>query len=167
MSLLGGGGGVKNGVRAELESVGQSRRELFEITGQWSGRLVIRDCVTDTVVEEIDLADVPATEVRGIHAGDMQRVYAEKTVIEEAQRDIRRAEKLAGVEWRPTVFFRQTRESREFELLARAIPDPDARRLECVRTAGVWEFVGAEAAEALISESVYHHDLEPTGQIPA
>ncbi|KAI0803838.1 Oxysterol-binding protein [Xylaria sp. FL0064] len=186
-SLLGGGGGVKNAVRAELESVKEPRRKLFEITGQWSGRLVIRDCVSDTVVEEFDVADVPTSEVRvrpveeqspwesrrawaavsdGIRAGDMQRVCAKKSEIEEAQRDIRRAEKLAGVE-RSSVFFCKNGESREFELLAQAIPDPEARRLECDRTAGVWEFVGAEAAEALISEGVYHRDLEPTGQRPA
>ncbi|KAI1272677.1 Oxysterol-binding protein [Xylaria sp. FL0933] len=186
-SLLGGGGGVKNAVRAELESVGEPRRKLFEITGQWSGRLVIRDCVADAVIEEFDVADVPTSELcvrpveeqspwesrrawaavsEGIRAGDMQRVCAEKSEIEEAQRDIRRAEKLAGVEW-STVFFRKNAESREFELLAQAIPDPEARRLECDRTAGVWEFVGADAAEALISEGVYHRDLEPTGQRPA
>ncbi|KAI1366648.1 Oxysterol-binding protein [Xylaria arbuscula] len=196
------GGGSRNSVRAEVvcvrENEGESggggggggkggRRKLFEVTGQWSGRLVFRDCVKDEVIEEFDVADVPASEVRvkpieeqspwesrrawagvaeGIRAGDMRRVCAEKAEIEEAQRDIRRAEEMAGDECRwSTVFFREMQESREFEVLASVIPDPEARRLLKDKTAGVWEFVGPEVAERLISRGVYHRSLEPRGQV--
>ncbi|KAI1427141.1 Oxysterol-binding protein [Xylaria sp. FL1777] len=179
------GGGARNTVRAELTTVRHPHRKLFEITGQWSGRLVIRDCATDTVIDDFHVANMPTNEIHvrprdrqspwesrrawagvgdGIRAGDMQRVCAEKKEIEEAQRDMRRAQEIVHAEW-PTVFFCEKAESPEFEVLARAIPDTEARKLERDRTAGVWEFVGADAAEALISEGVYHQSLEPTGQI--
>ncbi|KAI0509615.1 Oxysterol-binding protein [Xylaria bambusicola] len=185
------GGGMKNSVRAELISVREEEgreekgRKLFEVTGQWSGRLVIRDCVADMVLEEFDVADIPTSEARvkpleeqspwesrrawagvaeGIRAGDMKRVCAEKAEIEEAQRDIRRAEEMTDAKW-SSVFFRAMNDSREFEVLAGAIPNAEARRLLQDRTAGVWEFVGADTAEAFISEGVYHRSLEPTGQI--
>ncbi|KAI1307480.1 Oxysterol-binding protein [Xylaria venustula] len=182
---LGLGGGTKNSVRAELVNVREQGRRLFEVTGQWSGRLVIRDCATGDVVEDFDVADVPTAELRvrpieeqspwesrrawagvaeGIRAGDMQRVYAAKTELEEAQREIRRAQEMTGVEW-PTMFFCRTGENPEFEVLARAIPDPEAKELKAERTGGVWEFVGAKTSEALIAEGVYHESLEPTRQI--
>ncbi|TGJ83383.1 hypothetical protein E0Z10_g5399 [Xylaria hypoxylon] len=177
-------GGARNSVRAELKSV-RDGGKVFEVTGQWSGRLAIRDCATDTLIDEFDVAEVPTSEIRvppletqspwesqrawqgvagGIREGDMRRVSAEKKEIEEAQREIRSAQEMAHVEW-PTVFFHAAAESREFEVLARAIPDPAVRDLARDRTAGAWAFVGVEAAEALISEGVYHRSLEPTGQI--
>ncbi|KAI0967817.1 hypothetical protein F4678DRAFT_482842 [Xylaria arbuscula] len=154
---LGFSSDAKNSVRAELVSVRDEGRKLFEVTGQWSGRLIVRDCATGDVVEDFDVADVPTCELRvrpfeeqspwesrrawagvaeGIRAGDMQRVYAAKTEIEEAQREIRRAEEMTGAEW-PTMFFRRTEENAEFEVLARAIPDPEARELQLDRTAAL------------------------------
>ncbi|KAI0545881.1 Oxysterol-binding protein [Xylaria curta] len=183
------GGSKKNTVRAELARVprdGEGRVEiLYEVTGQWSGRLNITECATGSVLEDFDVDDVPMSEIQtrpleeqspwesrrawrgvieGIRAGDMDRVHVEKKRIEEAQRQIRKVEKLIGIEW-PTVFFRPVAESPEFSLLAQAIPDPTARELARDRTAGVWQFVGPGAAEELISEGVYHRSLEPTGQI--
>ncbi|KAI0468939.1 Oxysterol-binding protein [Xylaria cf. heliscus] len=185
-------GGERNCVRAELvrlprdgENENGEGKMLYEITGQWSGRLTVTECATGAVLEEFDVDDVPRSEIRtlpieeqspwesrrawrgvveGIRKGDMGRVHAEKKKIEEAQRRMRKAEELVGAEW-PAVFFRRVSESPEFERLARAIPDPGARELACDKTAGVWEFVGPDAAEALISEGVYHRDLEPTSPI--
>ncbi|KAI0455824.1 Oxysterol-binding protein [Xylaria acuta] len=185
------GAGKRNSVRAELARIppregeeGNGKGEvLYEVTGQWSGRLTITEVATGAVVDAFDVDDVPLNEIRtlptekqspwesrrawrgvveGIRAGDLERVRVEKKTIEEAQRQIRKAEKQTGAEW-PAIFFRPTAESPEFELLARDIPDPAARELAQDRTAGVWEFVGPGAAEALISEGVYHRALEPTG----
>ncbi|KAI0403109.1 Oxysterol-binding protein [Xylaria palmicola] len=179
--------GARNGVRATLArardgGAGVGER-LFEVTGQWSGRLTVRACDTGAVVEEFDVDDVAAGEMalrplaeqspwesrrawrgvaEGIRAGDMECVRVEKGEIEEAQRQMRRAEARAGAEW-PAAFFRAAAECPEFELLARAIPDPAAREIALDKTAGAWEFVGSGAAEALISEGVYHQGLEPTG----
>ncbi|KAI1122220.1 Oxysterol-binding protein [Nemania abortiva] len=182
--------GTGNAVRAEVRCVRKGEeghgdgKKVFEVTGQWDGRLTTWECVTGTVVETFHVDEIPARELRvepveaqspwesrrawagvyeGIRAGDMSRVRAEKNKIEEAQRQIREAERRANAEW-PAVFFRRAKESPEFAILSRAIPDPEARELAPDRTAGVWEFVGFDAAEALIEEGIYHRALEPTGQ---
>lgn len=175
-------------MRAELARIpgGEEKGEiLYTITGQWSGRLTITECATDTIVEDFDVGHVPLSEIRtlplaeqspwesrrawrgvveGIYEGDMDRVHVEKRKIEEAQRQMRKAEELIGAEW-SAVFFRSAQDSPGFSLLARAIPDPAARELAPDRTTGVWEFVGTAAAESLICEGVYHRGLEPTGQV--
>ncbi|KAI0204062.1 Oxysterol-binding protein [Astrocystis sublimbata] len=185
------GGSKKNCVRAELariprEGDGQGKAEvLYEITGQWTGRLTITDCVTGKVVEDFHVDDIPLSKiktlpaeeqspwesrrawrgvVKGIRSGNLEHIAAEKKEIEDAQRQIRQAEEQAGVHW-PSVFFRHVSQSPEFDLLARAIPDPAARDIAQDMTEGVWAFVGVDAAEELISEGVYHRSLEPTGQL--
>ncbi|KAI3321558.1 Oxysterol-binding protein [Xylariaceae sp. AK1471] len=179
------GAGPKNSVRAELTNVREGGKKVFEVTGQWNGRLTVRDGVDGSVIEEFDVDDVPLSKVKvqpvekqspwesrrawakvmeGIRKGNMNMVISEKNKIEEAQRQMRQVEKRLGSQW-PTMFFRKETDSREFALLAKAIPDHKVRELWQNRTAGVWKFVGIEPAEASISEGVYHRNLEPIGQI--
>ncbi|KAI0838145.1 Oxysterol-binding protein [Hypoxylon sp. FL0890] len=179
------GYGAKNSLHAEVSNIRDSGRTLFEISGQWNGRLTITDATDGTKVEDFDIEDVPLTELRtkslkqqspwesrrawskvveGIVAVDMQIVNNEKNAIENAQRDMRAAEEQAGVEW-PRLFFGNNDNSQEFALLAKTIPDEAARDLDTEQTAGVWKFVGVKPAEALLSDGVYHRSLEPTGQV--
>ncbi|KAH9994741.1 Oxysterol-binding protein [Xylariaceae sp. FL0662B] len=177
--------GSRNSVRAEVSSIRDGGRVLFEISGQWSGRLTVKDVVHGTVMEEFDVDDEPLTELKikpleeqspwesrrawskvieGIHAGDMRLIGDEKNKIEDAQREIRLAEEKVGIEW-PRLFFQQCDQSEEYTLLARAIPDEAVTNLSQERTAGTWKFIGVGPAEALIDEGIYHRSLEPTGQV--
>ncbi|KAI3339607.1 hypothetical protein F4824DRAFT_498303 [Ustulina deusta] len=65
-----GGGGEENTVRAELarsprEGDGEEKGEiLYNVTGQWSGRLTITECATGAVLEAFDVDDIPLIEIR-------------------------------------------------------------------------------------------------------
>ncbi|OTA92934.1 hypothetical protein M434DRAFT_12016 [Hypoxylon sp. CO27-5] len=177
--------GVRNSVHAEISNIRDGGRILFEISGQWNGKLTITDTTNDNEFEGFYVDDVPLMELRtkqvdeqnpwesrrawcrvveGIAAGDMHAVRNEKNMIENAQRDMRAAEEQVDLEW-PRLFFMNDDNSQEFALLAKAISDEEARSLNIERTAGVWKFVGVSPAEALLCDGNYHASLEPTGQI--
>ncbi|KAK8043360.1 hypothetical protein PG993_005790 [Apiospora rasikravindrae] len=186
---MGKSGGARNSVRATLVNLREKSRPLFEVAGQWNGHLQVKDLRQEgsPVIEEFHVDKVARSELRirpiseqspwesrrawagvhaGIRAGNLQKVSVAKTDIEEGQRAIRRAEKQAGVEW-PRMFFRQTQGDQEYEVLARAIPDPEQRRLQLDRTNGVWKFIGVVAAERLLEAGGggFHRGLAPTGQL--
>ncbi|KAI1875895.1 uncharacterized protein JN550_001391 [Neoarthrinium moseri] len=177
--------GTKNSVHAELSNVRDNGKVLFEISGQWNGTLSVKDLVNGGKPEEIDVDAVPYTELHvkpveeqnawesrrawrgvidGIDSGDMHLISEEKNNIEEAQRAMRKAEKEAVVEW-PRIFFHQSGSDEEFDVLSRAVPDDAARNIAQDRTAGVWKFIGIDAAERLLKNGIYHTSLEPTGQV--
>ncbi|KAI4604385.1 hypothetical protein KJ359_000523 [Pestalotiopsis sp. 9143b] len=179
------GFGTKNCVSAELRNIRDGDKVLYELEGQWNGRLTIKDCVQGSNVEEFDVDDVPHTELRvkpleeqspwesrkawvevleGIRTGDMHAVNDSKNQIEEAQREIRQVESEAGAEWH-RVFFTKTDSHEEFDVLAAPIPDKDAKNLGKERTAGVWKFIGIDAAEKILESGNFHSSLEPTGQV--
>ncbi|KAI0119811.1 Oxysterol-binding protein [Daldinia grandis] len=182
-SLL--GSGKKNSVHAEISSVRDGGRAIFEVTGQWNDRLTIIDSTSGKQIDDFHVDDVSLTElqtkpleeqsswesrkawakvVEGISAGSMHVVSDEKSRIEDAQREMRAAEESVGVEW-PRLFFQNSDDSnQEFALLAKIIPDQTARSLHQDRTAGVWKFIGVGAAEALLSDGIFHRSLAPTGQ---
>ncbi|KAI0147419.1 Oxysterol-binding protein [Xylariaceae sp. FL1272] len=181
------GTGTKNSVRAELTNIRESGKKLFEVSGQWNGRLEVKDCVSGKVVEKFDVSDVPISELKvkdidaqspwesrrawkgvkeGIRDGNMEMISREKNELEEAQRELRDAEAEVGIEW-PRVFFRNSDDCQEFDLLAQTIPDSGIRKLDQSRTAGVWRFIGVAAAESLIEDGVFHEGLEPKGQVVA
>lgn len=180
------GFGTKNCVSAELSNIRDGGNVIYGVDGQWNGNLIIKDSSTGTKIEEFDVDDVPYTELKvkpiaeqspwesrrawgpvlkGLEAGDLQMINDEKSQIEEAQREMRAAEEQAGVEWH-RVFFQNSDTNEEFDILARAIPDLEAKSLRKARTAGVWKFVGVAAAERILESGVYHTALEPTGQEP-
>ncbi|KAI0125329.1 hypothetical protein BJ170DRAFT_703408 [Xylariales sp. AK1849] len=168
------GVGTKNSVRAEVRNIRENGKLLFEIEGQWNGTLTVKDRVKGSKVEQFEVDDIPYTELKvkplenqspwesrrawksvisGITAGEMKTVSNAKDSIEEAQREMRAAEEKAGVDWH-RVFFTNTDSHHEFEILSRAIPTQAAKSLEQGRTAGVWKFIGVNAAERLLDEGV-------------
>jgi oxysterol-binding protein-related protein 9/10/11 len=182
--IWGTGTSTKNCFYAVMTNVKEGGKDVYEITGQWTGNVTVRNVVDGTVVDEFHVDDIPSSEVRvrpiekqspwesrrawakvaeGIRRGDMSAVVSEKIKIEEAQRQIREAKQRIGGEW-PTVFFQRVKESCEFAHLARGLPHPHLRELDVKRTAGAWQFIGFQAAEDLIKKGAYHHALEPTGQ---
>ncbi|KAI1080553.1 hypothetical protein F5B20DRAFT_539724 [Whalleya microplaca] len=177
--------GSKNSVHAEVSNIRDGGKIIFEVHGQWNGRLRIKDAVHGRMIERLDVDEEPLTELKvkpleeqspwesrrawakvieGIQKGDMHLTSDEKNKIEDAQRELRSAEEQAGIEW-PRAFFRKHDSSEEFALLASVIPDKGVINLDQERTAGVWQFVGIGPAEALLHEGVYHRSLEPTGQV--
>lgn len=185
---MGKGGGTRNSVRAALVNLRENSKPVFEVSGQWNGDMKIKDLRNggSVVIDEFHVDQVSRSKLRlkplveqspwesrrawarvlsGIRDGDLPKVSLAKTDIEEGQRAIRRAEKQAGVEW-PRMFFWHTDHDQEYEVLARAIPDPERRRLQLERTGGVWKFVGVTAAERLLAASGgFHRGLAPTGQL--
>ncbi|KAI0393059.1 Oxysterol-binding protein [Xylariaceae sp. FL0594] len=172
-------------VRAVMTNVREGGKEVYEVTGQWTGKLTVRNATDGSVLEEFHVDDIPSTEIQvkpiekqspwesrrawakvaeGIRRGDLNTVATEKMRLEEGQRQIRAAEKMVKAEW-PTVFFRRAKECQEFALLAKALPHPHLRELDVNKTAGAWAFIGFQAAEDLIKEGVFHRSLEPTGQV--
>ncbi|KAH6646019.1 hypothetical protein BKA67DRAFT_595463 [Truncatella angustata] len=153
--------GTKNCVTAKLSNLRDGNKVLYQVDGQWNGQMTIKDAVKGTKVETFDVDDVPYTELKvkpieeqspwesrrawkpvlkGITSGSMELVNKEKERIENAQRDLRAAEEQTGVNWQ-RVFFRSMNSHEEFDVLARAIPDSEARSLRKDRTAGVWKFI--------------------------
>lgn len=177
--------GKINLFKAKIASLRDGGRVVYEMDGQWSGRMRIRDAIRGQDVETFDIKEVPTTEVltkpqneqspwesrrawrdvlHGIREGNMKAVREAKQQIEEGQRAIRAAEAEIGIDW-PRIFFQRAETYEEFEVLARALPSGKGRSLETRRTDGVWRFIGIRAAEALLKSGQYHSLLKPTGQV--
>ncbi|KAI1766729.1 Oxysterol-binding protein [Hypoxylon sp. FL1150] len=179
------GAGTKNSVHAEISGIRDGNKVLFEVDGQWNAQLTIKNSLSGKMLDEFNVDDLPLTTlatkpqdeqshwesqrawskvIEGINAGEMHVVADEKNAIENAQREMRAAEEKAGVEW-PRLFFQNAdNDSQEFALLAKAIPDAAARSLDPERTAGVWKFIGAGSAEALLADGIHRRSLGPAGQ---
>ncbi|KAI0173673.1 Oxysterol-binding protein [Hypoxylon sp. FL1284] len=179
------GSGTKNSVHAEVSDIRDGNKTLFEVDGQWNGRLTITDSLQGKKIDEFNVDNVPLSTltlkplgeqspwesrrawgnvIEGINAGEMHMVADEKNAIEDAQREMRAAEEMAGVEWPRLFFHNSDDDNQEFTLLAQTIPDETLRNLNLERTAGTWKFIGVGPAEALLSDGTYHRSLNPTGQ---
>ncbi|KAK7962900.1 KES1 [Apiospora aurea] len=173
---MGKSNGTRNSVRATLVSLREGNKPLFEVAGQWNGVLQVKDLRQEgsspVVIDEFHVDNVARSKLQtkplseqspwesrrawagvhaGIRAGDLQKVSAAKTDIEEGQRAIRRAEREAGggLEW-PRLFFTRAEGDQEFAVLARAIPDPEARGLQLERTGGGVEVCGGARGGAVV-----------------
>ncbi|KAL2157246.1 hypothetical protein VTH06DRAFT_6286 [Thermothelomyces fergusii] len=136
----------------------KSRVVYYEVAGCWSDAWTVRDARTGELVEayrvggpgngpapmELDPVEQQdpwesrrawAGVLRGLAAGDIGSVVAEKTKIERAQRQMRATEAARGVVWEP-LFFRShpPRHHRVFHRLARGLDWP----LHAEETRGVW-----------------------------
>ncbi|KXJ93739.1 hypothetical protein Micbo1qcDRAFT_104029, partial [Microdochium bolleyi] len=123
------GMGKKNSFSATLRNIREDPEDktkpAYEISGQWTGRMTIKDGRTGKVVEEFDVDDMPLSQaqvaplekqspwesrrawhdvIEGIRLGNMERIARRKEAIETAQRKMREAERSAGIEW-PRMFF--------------------------------------------------------------
>ncbi|KAH7037157.1 uncharacterized protein B0I36DRAFT_371820 [Microdochium trichocladiopsis] len=157
------------------------RQPIYEISGQWTGKMTIKDGRTGKVVEEFDVNDVPISEaqvaplekqspwesrrawhevIEGIRMGNMEAIARRKAQIENAQRRMREVERNAGVEW-PRMFFH----NKQQPILARAIPDESLRSVDPSRTGGVWSFIGIGPAMAILRDGLHFRSLEPTTEL--
>jgi hypothetical protein len=145
--------------RREDIDKGRRNRPLFEVAGCWSEGWTVRDCGSGEVLEVVEL-DAPENEpvpmeiapleaqdpwesrrawagvLQGLRVGDVRMVVAEKTKIEQAQRQMRASEARRGVSWEPLLFRSVPGESHEvFHRLSEGM----CWQLHHERTKGVWK----------------------------
>ncbi|KAL3453665.1 hypothetical protein BJX65DRAFT_264637 [Aspergillus insuetus] len=165
--------GKKNTFNASLykESEGE-KKPLYTIEGQWSDTFTIKDAKTKKEVETVAVKDLKTTPLSvtpveqqdlyesrrawrdvaaNIETGNMDAVSHAKGKIENAQRELRRAEKAEDREWERRFF---DRVDENYDPLFSALAQKAGlTSLESDKTGGVWRFSPEKAAGA---KSPYH-----------
>lgn len=172
--------GKKNTFNAILykESEGE-KHPLYTVEGQWSDTFVIKNTRTKETekymakaaktapfelapVQEQDLYESRRAwrEVAAaIERGDMDAVSANKSRIENAQRQLRKVEKEQGREWERR-FFDRVDEKQDPALVQLARKLDYSGALEADKTGGVWRFVPEKAKDV---QKPYHKGGGPEG----
>lgn len=154
--------GKKNSFTAAMYPTGREKDVIYNVDGQWSDTFHIKDAQKNTV-DSYEAKKTPKTALtvapldqqdplesrrawskvaQAIDKGDMNTTSAEKTVIEEQQRALRRKEKEEGREW-DRRFFKRVKENAAFETLVKHVHGGAA---DADQTNGIWLF-DAEAAK--------------------
>jgi hypothetical protein len=165
--------GKKNTFNASLykESEGE-KKPLYTIEGQWSDTFTIKDAKTKKEVETVAVKDLNTTPLSvtpveqqdlyesrrawrdvaaNIETGNMDAVSHAKGKIENAQRELRKAEKAEDREWERRFF---DRVDENYDPLFSALAQKAGlTSLESDKTGGVWRFSPEKAAGA---KSPYH-----------
>lgn len=147
--------GKKNSFTATLARNDDQAKPLYTIDGQWTGDFTIRDAKK----KEIDAYNaktskttplyIPPIEQQGplesrrawskvaagIEKGDYDITGQEKSKIENEQRELRKREKEAGIEWQRKYFTRVERDEKYFALASKAEVTPEPEK-----TGGMWVF---------------------------
>ncbi|KKA27719.1 hypothetical protein TD95_002348 [Thielaviopsis punctulata] len=163
--------GKKNSVAATLYQTGNEKAVICNATGVWTKAFSLysgpaKTNSPKTLIDRFDAATTPATPLTvadisaqgplesrrawnkvatAISSGSLDRVGAEKTKIEQAQRQLRVREKDQGRSWERSYF---TAIATQDPLLVQLAPvvglAPDG---DCDRTGGVWRFDDAKYAQ--------------------
>ncbi|CAK7272416.1 hypothetical protein SEPCBS119000_005114 [Sporothrix epigloea] len=161
---------------------------LYTIDGVWSQGWTVRDARTGTIIEtyNVDAPEnapastaVPPTAAQdpwesrrawagvldGLRRGDLSRAVAEKSKIEQAQRQMRAQEAAAGKAWTPLFFTNQGHDGGDtFRRLATSVVhDSPKLRLHDDRTKGVWR---AESDRIKTTQRPFRGRLTPLGELP-
>ncbi|KAI4720864.1 oxysterol binding protein-like protein [Aureobasidium sp. EXF-10727] len=156
--------GKKNSFTATMYPNGREKDVIYNAEGQWSGSFVIKDA-HKKVVDSYDASKMQKTPLtvasieqqdplesrrawykvaEAINRGDMDTTSAEKSLIENQQRELRKREKEQGSEWQRR-FFNRVPNSPRFDAMIHQVPGGS---LEADKTNGVWEFDPARAMAA-------------------
>ena len=184
--------GEKNSVSATLFPNGKEDKDkevLYHMSGQWTKELTLYQGPpkSKTVVEVYDAANTPQAELHiapieqqhplesrrawskvaeAISKGDMDATSAEKSKIEQAQREQRTKEKTDGSTWVRRYFTALDGEDDTLKWLGEAAGVP--RDGEAGKTGGLWRFDTAKAekadAEELSQEAKAGIEKELLGQ---
>jgi hypothetical protein len=183
--------GKKNTVVATLYPTDNEKEVLYNVTGQWTKEFEIyqgpaKKNSKATLVATYDAAATKQTELAvapldkqhplesrrawskvadAIQRGDMDSVSAEKTKIEQAQRNLRTKESAEGQPWERR-YFNAVAEDETLALLGKAAGVPlDGDR---DKTGGLWRFDAEKAAKAdaekLTEEQIARIEKEMLGQ---
>lgn len=176
------GKGFFSGKKNNLEAIMYRRDDelktaIYTIRGQWSGSFTIYHGDGRTELETwnpqehppapIQIADESEQDpwetrrawkhvISALHAGDLRTTIREKSQLEEAQREMRRKEKVEGVNFEPLFFNSSDAGIVAFEQLASVTK----WKLQKERTKGMWVF-DKKKAEAL--EKPFRGNLTPLG----
>lgn len=153
--------GKKNSFTAVMYPHGKSEKDaIYTVEGQWTDQFTIKDARKKTVdtynakttpktpltVAPIDQQDPLESRrawrkvAEAIQKGDMNTTQAEKSLIENQQREMRKKEKEEGKEWERR-YFRRIPHSAPFESLIKEVPGGS---IDTDQTNGIWEFKGTQ-----------------------
>lgn len=145
----------KNTVHATVYKSDAPEDVLFEVSGEWSGTLEIKDVRSGKVLETFDttvltpqpmsVAPLDAQDpwesrrawagvIQALKDGDMAKTAEEKGKIEKAQREMRKVEQKEGKGWETRFFVRDEND----ELFQRVVGAQ--QEMERDLTGGVWKF---------------------------
>ena len=148
--------GKKNSFTASMFLHGKEKDPIYTVEGQWTDSFTIKDSHKHTV-DSYDARKAPKTALQvapieqqdplesrrawskvasAINKGDLNTTAAEKSIIENQQREMRKQEQTAGREWQRRYFNRVER-SPAFETLIKEVPGGG---VETDQTNGIWEF---------------------------
>lgn len=165
------GFGQKNQVTAEVFAPDDKKSPLYCITGQWTGQLTVQDSSQSTL-EQFNVDQIPVTPLnvapldeqspwesrrawrkvrQAIKQGNMEKVYAHKSAVEESQRRRRAEEERKGLDWNRLFFTQSPQGDETASSLLAAIPDGVFQDSDLAKTNGTWRFVGVEGAGDLLS----------------
>ena len=157
--------GKRNSFTAALYPSGREKDVLYTVEGQWSDKFEIKDTRTKKIVETYNAKSAPKTPLTvapiseqdplesrrawskvaaAITKGDMDTTSAEKSLIENQQRAMRKTEKEQGKEWDRRYFSKKDHHA-IFERLVKEIPGGD---IETDKTNGIWFFDADKARTA-------------------
>ncbi|KAF2852242.1 oxysterol binding protein-like protein [Plenodomus tracheiphilus IPT5] len=166
--------GKKNTFSAIMYPDGKEKEAIYKAEGQWSSSFQIKDAKTKAVVDTFDHKTIKTTpltvapieeqdhfETRrawkkvsdAIVKGDMDLTSAEKTIIENRQREMRKDEKDASSEW-DRAFFTRATQYPLFEQLAKKVGEG----INDTQTNGVWVF---DQQKAKTASSPFHPEVVP------
>ncbi|CAD0085452.1 unnamed protein product [Aureobasidium vineae] len=135
--------GKKNSFTATMYPNGREKDVIYNAEGQWSGSFVIKDA-HKKVQDPLESRRAWYKVAEAINRGDMDTTSAEKSLIENQQRELRKTEKEQGSEWQRR-FFNRVSNSPRFDAMIHQVPGGS---LEADKTNGVWEFDPARAMAA-------------------
>ncbi|KAH6637304.1 hypothetical protein F5144DRAFT_210767 [Chaetomium tenue] len=174
--------GKRNSFEARVFGKGdvQRKKPLYEVAGAWNEGWTVKDCRTGEVLEvyevgapendpvPMDIEPVEAQDpfesrrawdgvLQGLRSGDVRQVVAEKTKIEQAQRQMRASELAKGTPWQPLFFrSRQGEDHHVFHRLSEGL----GWQLHHDRTKGVWRVDDEKVKKP---QRPFRGDLTPFG----
>lgn len=156
--------GKKNSFTATLYPEGKEKQPIYTVSGQWTDAFQIKDAKTKEVIDTYDPKVTKTTPITvapleqqdelesrrawkkvadAIVKSDMDKASAEKSIIENQQRELRKKEKEENREWERR-FFSRAEKFPVFEKLAGKLGE----QLNDTQTNGVWVFDAEKASAA-------------------
>lgn len=171
--------GKKNSFTATMYPHGREKDVIYTVDGQWTEAFTIKDAKKHTVdsynaksmpktpLTVAPLEEQDALESRrawrkvadAITKGDMDTTSAEKSLIENQQREMRKKEQAEGREWERRFFTRVDR----FDYFEKLIKEVPGASIDSDKTNGVWEFDREKAKAARPPFSSFSVQLDNEG----
>lgn len=177
-SLLGLGGGNKNGFEAKTYRNDATKEVLYTAKGSWNGQFSIHDARSGAELEHLDIGakeSLPITVadrseqdpwesqrawgdvIDALQRGDMKGTTDAKSIVEEGQRKLRRDEDARGEPWQRLFFHK-----RESDPIFDKLSTVDKESFTVDPQGGIWKLQYESIANV---KKPYHGNLLPTGEL--